>query len=274
MSRIGSRIDPLVAALLAGADAGAFSLPATMIEGRDRLASLRAVVAAQTPPLAEQTARRGAVLALMADPAADVVGPVLAARTADAEHQMRVDLLREAHDAAADQADVLPDDWGTHLLRAFDDCITRLTASYAVFSVVSASGGDALWNAPKRVRDAWSEFCRAVRDHEAIRSVWRIVRAGSPSLVDHEDLFAETTNLDVLWSERVQGLRPISTMKAPWPPRSDALAWTLWMIGHGAVLHLPSVEQQDSAWNVIFGERSREFAAGGRYVAQMRELFG
>ena len=274
MSRIGSRVDPLVSALQAAADAGALTLPASMTEGRARLASLRACLAAQTPPRAEETARRDAVPRLLTDPAADVVGAVLDARQADAEHRLRSDLLADAVEVAADTADALPDGWGTLLVQAFDDCITRLTASYAVFSVVSASGGDDLWNAPKKVRDAWSEFCRAVRDHESIRVVWRIVRSSSPSLVDHEDLFAETTNLDVLWSERVQGLRPISTMKAPWPPRSDVMGWTLWMVQHGAILHLPDVAQQDAAWDRVFGERHREFAAGGRHVTQMREIFG
>jgi len=104
--------------------------------------------------------------------------------------------------------------------------------------------------------------------------VWREVRSGSPAKLDTEGLFAEVVNLADLWPERIAGLLPISVMTAPWPPRRDAVDWTLWMIGHNAVLHLPTAEEQDAAWDHVFGARAREFASGDRHVAQMRELFG
>ncbi len=270
--RIGSRQDPLLAALLAAADAGALTLPASMTEGRARLASLRAVVAAQTPPLAEQSARAAAVLALMADPAEDVVGAVLAARAADDEHRLRADLLGEAVDLAA-TADVLPDGWGTLLLDAHARCTAQLRGAYATFSPVSTRPDD-LWAASPAVRGAWTSFTRGALHYEAIMTVHRLTRATSPAELDTENLFYEIRNTEHVWPERITSLRPLSTLVPPWPPRSDTLAWLLWVHGAGGVLHLPTVAEQDAAWNVVFGERARVFGAGDRHVREMRETFG
>ncbi len=274
--RVGSRHNALLSALLAAADAGACTLPPGMVENRARLASMQAVAASalRAAPEAEMRARDAAVQALVGDPAEDVIDAVLKGRQIDAEHRLRVELLSEAADLAADQLDALPDDLTAHLQAAFDDCLDRLTGSYAVFSPISARGGDDLLGESKKVRDAWSEFCRAVRDHGAIRTVWGIVRATSPSQLDTEDLFAEFVNLADLWPERCEGLLPISVMKPPWPRRSDPLDWTLWMVQHNAELYLPTVEQQDLAWDRVFGERFRQFALGDRHVAEMRQIFG
>lgn len=274
--RIGSRQDPLLAALLSGHAQGAFTLPDTVLSNRAKLVSLQAVAAAalRAAPEAETRARAVAVQTLADDPAADVAVSVLEGRQIDAEHRLRCELLAEAVEAATDTADDLGNDWPAHLQASFDDAVDRLNRSFAVFAPVSASGGDGLWNESRKVRDSWSEFCRAVRDHEAIRDVWRIVRAASPSQLDTEDLFAEFVNLADLWPERCEGLLPISVMKPPWPRRSDPLDWTLWMVQHNAELYLPTVEQQDLAWDRVFGERFRQFALGDRHVAGMRQIFG
>jgi len=141
MTRLGSRSNPLVSALLAAADAGACTLPPGMVENRARLASMQAVAAStlRAAPDAEMRARAGAVRALVDDPAADVVGAVLAGRQADAEQQLRADLLAAAVETAADELDCLPDDWAVHLQHAFDDCVTRLTVAYSTFSPISTN---------------------------------------------------------------------------------------------------------------------------------------
>ncbi len=273
MTRIGSRSNnPLTAALLAAEAGGALTLPPVMAEGRSRLVAAQVALSELQAPAAEQVARAAAVRALVADPASDVVGAINAAREADAAHALRAELLREALDLAADEADYAgPDLWSGHVQPAFDDCLNRLHRAYDMFSVVSTNPDD-LWDAPTKIRPAWTEFRHAANHYEALRAVWQASRAGSPALLDGENLFDEVANLGDVWPERVSGQRPISLMVAPWPRRVDAIPWLLWMFGHGAELHLPSAEQQDAAWSVAFGERHREFAAGGRHVAQMREL--
>ena len=273
MSRVGSRVDPLLVALHAGHAAGAFDLPASMITGRARLSSLQQVVAAQRPPAAEEAARTAAVRSLLDDPASDVVAAVLDARAADDEHRLRADLLREAVDLAADTADVLPDGWGTLLLDAHARCVTRLRTAFGTFSPTSVDPDD-LWGASQPVRSAWVSFTRGAVHYESILTVHHAVRATSPATQDLEDLFAEVRNVEHIWPERVTSMRPLSTLTAPWPPRSDTLGWLIWMHAHGAELFLPSAAQQDLEWQRVFGERARVFGAGDRHVAQMRELFG
>ncbi len=272
MNRVGSRVDPLLVALHAGHAAGAFDLPASMITGRARLSSLQQVVAAQQPPLAEQTARTAAVRSLLDDPASDVVAAVLDARAADDEHRLRADLLGEAGDLAADTADVLPDGWGTLLLDAHAACVTRLRTAYATFSPTSVDPDD-LWGASPQVRGAWTSFTRGAAHYESIMTVHHLVRASSPAALDHENLFFEIRNMDACWPERITGLRPISTLREPWPPRRDVLPWLLWVHQAGGILHMPSAAQQDLEWDRVFGERAREFALGDRHVGQMREIF-
>lgn len=274
MSRVGSRSNPLTAALLAGHAQGAYSLPDGMIVARDRLASLQAVVSAQRSPAAEQDARREAVAALTVDPAADVATAVLEGRQVDAEHAVRAELLREAVEYAADALDRVDVDevLVQHLQPAYGACVGRLLSSYTVFSAVSTDQ-DQLWDTPKKIRDAWSEFRRAANDHEQLRTAWFAVRAGSPPLLDVEGLFAEIANLSDVWPERATGQRPVSTMTPPWPPRRDVVPWLIWALSAGAALHLPSREEQDLAWSHVFAARTAEFAGGDRHVGQMREIF-
>ncbi len=269
--RVGSRVDPLLAAVLAAADAGAIELPACMTEGRARLASLQQVVAAQTAPRHEETARAAAVQRLLADPAEDVVTAVLDARQADDEHRLRSDLLAEAVEAAADVANVLPADWHVDLQRAHARCVSRLKGAFSTFSQVSVDPAD-LWGAPRPITSAWTSFTRAAIHYESLMAVHRLTRATSPAERDLENLFYEVRNMDACWPERVTSLRPLSTLVAPWPPRSDVLAWLLWAHGASGVLHMPSAAEQDLAWSAVFGQREREFAAGAHHVGQMREL--
>lgn len=274
MTRVGRRVNPLLSALLSGAAQGALSLPPTMLENRARLESMQAVAAAaqRGAPDAEIRARAIAVQALVGDPAADVVGPVIAGRQADAEHRLRVELLAAAAEAAADDLDVFPEDLVAHLQDAHSACVARLKGAFTTFSQVSTNPDD-LWGASPPVRAAWTSFTRAAVHFESLRGIWVQVRAGSPSQVDHDGLFSEIVNVEHVWPERVQGLRPISTLVPPWPPRSDGQAWLLWAFGAGAVLHMPTVAEQDAAWSAVFGARAAEFAGGDNHVRQMREIF-
>lgn len=269
----GSRVDPLLGAVLAAADAGALELPACMVEGRARLASLQQVAGAQTAPRHEETARREAVQRLLADPAEDVVTAVLEGRQADDEHRLRADLLAEAVEAASDTANVLPADWHVALQRAHARCISRLKGAFSTFSQVSVDPAD-LWGSPQPVTSAWTSFTRGAADYELLVQVHRVARAGSPAERDLEGLFSEVQNMDHVWPERISSLRPLSTLVQPWPARSNTLGWLVWVHQVGGTLYLPSREQQDSEWGRVFGARSSEFAAGRHHLGQMRETFG
>lgn len=273
LMRIGSRSNPLTDALLAGHASGAYSLPDSMVEARDRLASLQGAVSALRPPGAESAARAEAIRVLVADPASDVAGAVAEAHQADSAHELRASLLREAVEAAHDELDrVDPEAILTQCLQpAFTGCVGRLVAAYRTFAPISTDP-DQLWNASPRVRGGWTTFRRAANNYEAIRTAWRQVRAGSPAQLDRDALFEEVANLGDVWPERVEGLRPISTMTPPWPPRRDTLGWLLWAHQAGAVLHLPSAAQQDAAWSVVFGARAAEFGRGDKLVNQYRDL--
>lgn len=274
--RTGSRSNPLTAALLAGHRQGAFLLPDDMLAARDRLGALQAAVAGLRAPNAERPARLSAVQALFADPSADVARGVEAARQADNEHELRASLLREATEGAHDELDrVEPDTILTEYLQpAFADCLDRLAAAFRTFSPVSTDP-DQLWDAPTKVRAAWSEFRRGANQHEIIRAAWRATRVGGeqqPAL-DRDDLLGEIRNLDLVWPARVTGLLPVSTMVAPWPQRRNTVEWLLWCLQAGAVLWLPTAAEQDAQWSVVFGQRAREFAAGVHHNTQMRQVF-
>jgi len=271
--RVGSRHNALLTALLAAADAGACTLPPGVVEARARLASVQAVAASalRGTPDAEARARSVAVLALAADPAEDVIDAVLKGRQTDAEHRLRAELLAAAAETAADELDALPD-LTAHLQDAHARCTAQLRGAFSTFSVVSTSPDD-LWAASPAVRGAWTSFSRASAHYEAILAVWRLVRDTSPATQDHENLFFEVANMDAVWPERIDGLRPASTMKPPWPRRADTLQWLLWMHAHGAVLHLPDAAAQDAAWSHVLGERAREFGAGDHHVSEMRQRF-
>jgi len=275
MTRIGSRSNnPLTAALLAAEAGGALTLPPVMVQNRARLTAVQSAVSALQAPAAQQAARSAGVRAVVDDPVAagDVVGAILTARQEDVAHELRAELLREAADLAADEADYAgPDLWSGYVHPAFDDCIGQLRTAYGVFSVVSANPDD-LWDAPTKVRAAWTEFRHAANHYEALRNIWRASRAGSPALLDGENLFDEVANLGDVWPERVSGQRPISLLVPPWPRRVDVVPWLLWMFGHGAELHMPSAEQQDAAWSRAFGARAAAHAAGDKLVGQYREL--
>jgi len=262
--RVGSRHNALLTALLAAADAGACTLPPAVVEARARLASVQAVAAAalRGAPDGEARARAIAVRALAADPAEDVIDAVLKARQADAEHRLRVELLSEAVELAADDLDALPD-LTAHMQDAHARCTAQLRGAFTTFAPVSTSPDD-LWAASPAVRGAWTSFSRASAHYEAILAVWRLVRATSPAIQDHENLFFEVANVDHIWPERIAGLRPVSTMREPWPRRADTLQWLLWMHEHGAVLHLPDQAQQDLAWHAVLGARAAEFAEATR----------
>jgi len=274
--RIGSRSNPLTAALFAGHAQGAFSLPPEMLAARDRLDATQAAVAALRPPNAERQARTQAVQALLADPGtSDVAGAVLEGRHADAEHELHAGLLREAAEYAADGVDrVDPDEiLAEYLQPAHRDVLGRLRTAFDVFAPISTDPV-VLWDQPTKVRQAWSAFLAAGNHYEALRGAHQAVRAGGGQQcqLDNEGLLGEVRNLDVVWPERCAGLRPVSQMTAPWPLRQDTTAWLVWAHQAGAVLWLPSAVEQDQEWSRIFGERAKAFAAGDRHVDQMREL--
>ncbi len=271
--RVGSRHIALLTALLGAADAGACTLPPAVVEARARLASVQAVAASalRGTPDAEARARSVAVQALVDDPAEDVIDAVLKGRQIDAEHRLRAELLSAAVETAADERDALPD-LTAHVQDAHSACVTRLKGAFATFSVVSTNPDD-LWGASPAVRGAWTSFVRGAVHYEAILAVWRLVRDTSPATQDHENLFFEVANMDAVWPERIDGLRPASTMKPPWPRRADTLQWLLWMHAHGAQLYLPDAAAQDAAWSRVLGERAREFAGGDAHVGQMRQRF-
>ena len=271
--RIGSRSNnPLTAALLAASAGGALTLPPAMAEARSRLVAAQVALSELRPPGAEQVARSEAIRALVDDPGADVAGAVLAAREADVAHELLAGLLHEAADLAADEADYAgPDLWTEHVQPAYASCLNRLRTAYDTFAPVGTNPDD-LWDAPKKVRDAWTEFRHAAADYEQLRNVWRASRAGSPAQLDGENLFDEIVNLGDVWPERVSGQRPVSLMTPPWPRRVDVVPWLLWMLGAGAELHMPSAEQQDAAWSRAFGARAAAHAAGDKFVGQYREL--
>lgn len=275
--RIGSRSNPLTAALFAGHAQGAFTLPDQMLAARDRLASLQGAVAALRPPGAERQARAQAMQALLADPSTgDVAGAVLEGRQVDAAHELHAGLLRDAVEYAADGVDLVDPDTilAEFLQPAHRDVLGRLRTAFDVFAPISTDPV-VLWDQPTKVRQAWSAFLAAGNHYEALRGAHQAVRAGGGQQcqLDRENLLGEVRNLDVVWPERCAGLRPVSQMTAPWPLRQDTTAWLLWAHQAGAVLWLPSAAEQDGAWATIFGERAKAFAGGERHVDQMRELF-
>ena len=273
--RIGSRSNnPLTAALLAAEAGGALTLPPVMVQNRARLTAVQSAVSALQAPAAEQVARSAGVRAVVDDPVAagDVVGAILGARQEDAAHALRVELLHEALELAADEADYAgPDLWSGHVQPAYDDCIGQLRSAYDVFAPVSTNPDD-LWDAPTKIRAAWTQFRHAANRYEALRGIWSASRAGSPALLDHEGLFSEVANIGTVWPERVSGQRPISLLVPPWPRRVDTIPWLLWMFAHDAVLHMPSASEQDLAWSATFGERAAAHAVGDKVIGQYREL--
>jgi len=274
--RIGSRHSPL-AALFAGAATGAYDLPSDMLDNQKRVAALQHAVAGLAPAHAEQTARADALQALLADPSATTATrSVQAARQADLDHELHAALLREAHEIALDQLDVVDGDaiLVNCLQPAHREVLGQLRAAYDVFSPVGMSASE-LWNRPDRVRKAWSAFGDASTRYEALRAAHRAIRtsgAAQQCQLDTGNLLDEIRNLDEVWPQRTNSTLPVSTMSEPWPPRVDSVGWLLWAHRVGAELWLPTGGEQDARWTVVFGARAAEWSTAGHFVDQMREL--
>ena len=265
-----------VTRLFAGFDAERHGLPSELIDARARLHRMDAAVNALTRPDAEQTARASAVRDALADPSADVAGPVLAARADDEAATLRAQVLRDARAVALAELtsavyDLAETVFTDHLRPALHDALERAKAAHKVYKPHGSDERQLFQSHPK-VRTAWSTFAAAADAYQALCTARDVLLdLTGRALQDDRGLFAMIKNTEEVWPEIASSQLPVSMLVRPWPAGGgrEFLAWAL---EHGAELWLPTGEEQDARWLELYGARVAEHQLSNHLAGQYRAL--
>lgn len=255
MTTRGKKLDRL----LAGADQGAYKLPAAVVEAR-AVADRAASVPPQPRPAEEATVWRGAVDKAVATFLAggtelpDASKAIEASRAAvvgwERGEQLRVEV---ANALEVRLAELVVDDQGDDIIVS---CLQPALA--AVVATVEAAAkvlpddphlNDALvLVARDDIRRAWVEATTAADRYRLI--VQAVEALSIPSGVDRNAEFAWVENLDEIWPRPVHRNMPSAT-KAPWPAEQPQRI--LWLVRHGAKLIAPTTSERDALWQARYG---------------------
>ncbi len=269
----------LIDRLFAGADAGYYGLPGELVAARERQQAVADAFTTLTAPDAEAAATAAAVAAIATDPTnIGAVDTVLDAGRVDGAHAVRVDLLRAAHTASADQLAAAARDRAgivllEHLRPAHDDAVTAARTAHATYA---PHGSDAatLFTAPAKARQAWLDFQACAGKWEAIHGARAVVLDLGDDQPQHDEahLFARVANPADAWPDLATSRQPLVQLLArrPWP--LDPAGNLAWFIQHKLDLHLPTAAEQDGAWSVVFGPRLEQAQRNRNNLRAFRDL--
>lgn len=249
-------------ALFAGADAGIHSLPADVGDLRRALLHLADTPTPEVPD--ERALHASLVAAAVAaahrgDDPPDVT-PLIDSGRARALADARRRVLDEATSAVAGELrDTIVDGaeaiLGDHLRPAFDELVAELKAACAAFTPFGASASELL-RAPDKARKAFAGLGDLSARWAALRnSRAALANAGYTARADEFGLFALVRNADAFAD--MTRARPMSKIADGLPWRGLAgTDWQLWFgTNPAAELWLPTPDEQDAAFNAVFGAR-------------------
>ncbi len=250
-------------ALFSGTDAGIHTLPADVVDLRRALLHLTDT---PTPEVPDERALHanlvvGAVAAAhRGDDPPDVTPLVDAGRglaLADARRRVLDEatavVAGELRDAIIDGAEPI---LVLHLRPAFDKLIAELKATCAAF-LPYGDAAPALLCAPDKARKAFAGLGDLSARWSALRkSRAALASAGYTAQADEFGLFALVRNADS-FTDMTQP-RPMSKIADGLPWRGLAgTDWQLWIgTNPAAELWLPTPDEQDAAFNALFGART------------------
>lgn len=209
--------------------------------------------------------------------AAGVDALVAAEREYERQH-LRVLLLAAASDAAelhyltvAQRA--LPAVVVEHLQPAFAATLAAARAALAGLGRLAPTR-DAMFGQPPKVVAAYQALEAAATRYQALRTAQGAVqllgyRPRSTMAEDSDgmrrqqadvdgDCAAAQDGFDNVWADR-GGLGGFQPVPAPWP--ADPVGALAWQVGHGALLWLPTVPEQDAAYRARAARQRGEFQA-------------
>lgn len=262
-------------ALLDGADAGLYTLPAELIDQRTAIMRLGDELATTSGP--DPAAAEGDHLAALI--AAAKTGrktlpdcaPVLDAEAAAGRAQRRVLLLSRAIELADAELGGIVTDTGDdiirqHLAPAVADVMTAVTAaSGALPAEVTA---DAVLRADDAARRAWLELADHAARYDAVRRAATSVRRIEQPEWDTRGDFSELHNFNEVtagYTVQIGGPRP-------WP--TDTGQRLLWYVRNGGRVWLPTIAEQDARYREVHRERIEQVQQSRAAALSVRHSFG
>jgi len=248
-----------IAAVLAGSDAGHFTLPAVVVDARATLARLEAAVP-PVPSVTPGSAARALTAALLdaagtpkpSWPTADAVVEERRVEEASAAwraaHQQATEVAAGRVVAAVfDLADVVLTE---HLRPALTEMLAEVGKHTATFAEVASFDDGQLLHAEEKFRKAAMAIDREIQRHDAIRRAQGVLTGGRCTQ-DVDGAFAELSNPLEVWGSRWGGRHQHAYV--PWPtgPR-QRLAW---LASSNAKPWVPTPQERDEAWAAAFPRR-------------------
>jgi len=245
--------------LFDGVDAGVFSLPAEVLELRaavDNLAVQPAPALTEDDVRAELTA--ATVTAARRGEAPPDLTPLLEARRRDdlerARRQVIVDADARARAQLGTAVAAVADEIITeHLRPVVEDVMAKGRRQVEVFGAHGTEPA-ALFTAPPKVRQAYTDFTAGVHRYEVARAGRAVLtRVGAQPQYDARGWFGEVRNAEVLWPDVAAGLKT-DRARPEWFGMATPVRLQ-WFAQHGAEVWLPTPAQQDRRWYEVLGEQ-------------------
>lgn len=276
-----NRPNPATGAVLRGADAGLYALPAEVAELHAARQHLTAQLAEPTPDrnAPRETYARAVRAAALAGGALPDPAEVFAAEQDSAARAYRTDVVRQVLEALTGDLNTAVSDLAEsilveHLRPAWQAGYDQARAAVAVFLPYGSTQG-ALFAAPEKARKAFASLAGHV---DTMLGCSRVVDGlrlcGYRPQLDELDLFRSVKDVLAVWPDLATDRRSASHTLAgkPWP---DALAErVMWSVQTGAELWLPTPHEQDQQWSRCYGERVAEQARGRWAATAMHAMSG
>ncbi len=153
----------------------------------------------------------------------------------------------------------------TVLRPALDELLKE--ARPAAVACQGFSDAEAVLRGPDKAQKGYLALGSVATRYAGLRSAQRLLSAlaGGPQK-DTAELFSEIKNMPTVWPDYR------SRKNAPWP--ADGVGRLRWLAtSNEAEIWMPSVEEQDEAWDAVFGEaveRQRATLGAARAMAGVR----
>lgn len=262
--------------LFAAAAAGHHTLPAHVLEAKERADRIEAHTRALAEPsTTEHTAMQAVARKLVNGEDLDLA-PVLDAKAQRERYDIEAQALRLATEyAIQDAGDTVEHAYEEitreHLAPAQADVIAKVAECHATY-IKYGNTNETLFTAPAPARKAWLEIPELLARWQAIRNSVAAARkaADVQPRFDERARFQIIRNCEEVWPE----IRKHSNMNqgntTPWP-RDDARARLIWFATTpGVELWCPTVEEQDARWHEVFGAQHQQRLETQRHFSELR----
>lgn len=260
-----ARLSPL----WAGADSGVFDLPAEIAQTRATLHRLEAdaLLRVPDPKTAHIAVIESMIDAAKHDRALPDAAKLLATKTAHSADVERVRLVEQAAETVANELLSLvlssePGITARFLRPVFEKVLADARGAVATFAEHGMTASDLL-RAPQKARDSWLSLDDLAERYQLLRAAHAALRtAGArPRLDDGE--FSEFLNLREFYPQgKMVGA---GSAKPPWPT-GDRRAFLVWLVTSSARPWMPTVDDQDAAYDEKYGQAQREHREAGALV--------